>query len=107
MGESMEEKEKSQFFSFSQTHILRHFPFFECLCNVFAQHGKFSVFYSFQPPQFVNLSCHLLALICASVLVVVLMAYFLGPRGPLVLPLVECTCARKIWITIYTGIPAS
>ena len=32
---------------------------------------------------------------------------FLGPRGPLVLPLVECTCARKIWITIYTGIPAS
>ena len=34
-------------------------------------------FYSFQPSQFVNLSFHLLALICASVLVVVLMAYFL------------------------------
>ena len=34
-------------------------------------------FYSFKPSQFVNLSFHLLALICASVLIVVIMAYFL------------------------------
>ena len=33
-------------------------------------------------------------------------AEFLGPRGPLVLPLVECPPALKIWITIYTGIHA-